>query len=372
MRKICLAVLLLPALAWAQPKTADDWYKEGANQYNLGNFDKAVEAFKQGFALEPDDSKKPIYLYNVAQSYRLANDCKNALFFYRRFLALKANDPSKPIPAKTRKEIEDRIPELESCVQQQSSISKKPPNNSLPPNGNGNADGDGDKPPPPDGGDHKDTHKDPHKTVAKGNGNGNGDGDGDEDDGGSVTKPARFAGPHVISARLTGGGTKVNAGDVIPVPVQATFALIAGYPIAINKQLTIDAGAAFTFTPVPYTTGPATMARSATAQLIGFMADAGVTYEVIPKLGLRGDVGVGALFFAGVGESPFTGGAPTSGALTMFHFRGAVSADYAVTPNIVITATPLAFSYSPPKAGLDMSITAITSIDFMVGIGFRM
>jgi len=364
MRKICLAVLLMPALAWAEPKTADDWYKEGANQYNLGNFDKAVEAFKQGFALEPDDSKKPIYLYNVAQSYRLANDCKNALFFYRRFLSLKANDPSKPIPPKTRKEIEDRIPELEACVQQQSSISKKPPNNNLPPNGNGSGDGEGDKT-PPDGGDHKETHKDPHKTVAKGGG----DGDGDEDDGGGVTKPARFVAPHVISARFTGGGTKVNTGSMIPVPVQATFALVGGYPIAVSNKLTIDAGAAFTFTPVPYTT---LAMASDTAQLWGVMADAGATFEVIPKLGLRADVGVGALFFAGVNQSPFTDNAPTSGALTMFHFRGAVSADYAVTPNIAITATPFAFSYSPPKAGLDTSITSITSIDFMVGIGFRM
>ena len=46
MRKICLAVLLVPALAWAQPKpppkTAGDWYKEGENQYILGNFDKAI------------------------------------------------------------------------------------------------------------------------------------------------------------------------------------------------------------------------------------------------------------------------------------------------------------------------------------------
>jgi len=369
MRKICLAVLLMPALAWAEPKTADEWYKEGSNQYNLGNFDKAVEAFKQGFALEPDDSKKPTYLYNVAQSYRLANDCKNALFFYKRYLSLKATDPSKPVPPKIRKEIEDRIPELEACVQQQNSISKKPPNNNLPPNGSGNpGDGDGDKTPPDGGGDHKDPHKSPNKTVGKGN---HGDGE-EDDDSGSVTKPGRFAAPHVISARLTGGGTKVNAGSLIPVPVQATFALVAGYPIAVSNKLTIDAGAAFTFTPVPYTIGPASMARSDTAQLIGLMANAGVAYEVIPKLGLRGDVGVGALFFANVGESPFTGGAPTSGALTMFHFRGAVSADYAVTPNVVITATPFAFSFSPPKAGLDMSISAITSIDFMVGIGFRM
>src|ERR1041384_4695393 len=36
MRKICLAILLLPALVWADPKTPEDWYKEGENQYNLG------------------------------------------------------------------------------------------------------------------------------------------------------------------------------------------------------------------------------------------------------------------------------------------------------------------------------------------------
>ena len=43
--------VLLPMLAMAQPKTADDWYKEGETQYNLGNFDKAADAFKQGYAL---------------------------------------------------------------------------------------------------------------------------------------------------------------------------------------------------------------------------------------------------------------------------------------------------------------------------------
>jgi len=52
--------------------------------------------------------------------------------------------------------------------------------------------------------------------------------------------------------------------------------------------------------------------------------------------------------------------------------RTALSADYAITPNIVVTATPIAFSYSPPKDGLNKDITAITSIDFMVGIGYRM
>jgi len=49
---VLCAAMLLPAIAMAEPKTADDWYSEGETQYNLGNFDKAADAFKQGYALE--------------------------------------------------------------------------------------------------------------------------------------------------------------------------------------------------------------------------------------------------------------------------------------------------------------------------------
>lgn len=364
MRKICAAFLLMPALAWGQPRTAEAWYKEGENQYNLGNFEKAVEAFKQGFALEGNPSKKAVYLFNVAQSYRQANDCKNAYFFYKRFLSLKENDTAKPLDDATRKQVEDRINELEACAQQAASISKKPPNNNMPPDGS-----DGDKAGKPPAIDAKaasttDTHKEPPKEVASSSSP-----SGDEDDTTSVTVPATTA-PHVISARLLGGGTKVSAGDSA-VPVQATFALIAGYPIPVAPKLTIEAGVAFTFTPVPYEPSHATTGTQ-TGQLWGLLANGAVTYEAIPKLGLRADVGLGALFFANIDESPFTGGAMTSGALSMFHIRGAVSAEYAFTPNLVGTLTPVAFTYSPPKAGLAPDIKSITSIDFaMVGIGYR-
>ncbi len=349
MRKICIAVaLLVPALAWGEPRSADDWYKEGETQFNLGNFDKAIDAFKQGFSLETNDSKKAAYLYNVAQSYRQANDCKNALFFYKRFLALKSNDAVKPIAPKMRKDVEDRITELEACVQQAASISKKPPNNNIPPGGEGETRPPVDethKPPPTD---VATTHKEPP----------------DDSDGGSITRPMTGGAPHVISLRATGGGTKVSTGK-IEVPVQATFALTAGYPIAINDKLTVEAGAGFTFTPVPFGMG-------SSAQLYSVLGNGAVTYEVIPKLGIRGDVGLGALFFAGVSGSPFTKGAEASGALTMFHLRAALSVDYAFTRNVIGTVMPIAFTYSPPKEGLDPDITSITSIDFMLGIGYRM
>src|SRR5690606_4649880 len=126
-KSVVFAALLVPALALAQPKTADDWYKEGEKLYNLGNFDGAAEAFKEGFAAETDESKKSAYLYNVAQAYRQGNKCKDAAFFYKRYLALKDRDTVKPLKPEKRAEIEKRIAELEECASTQEQIAAKPP-----------------------------------------------------------------------------------------------------------------------------------------------------------------------------------------------------------------------------------------------------
>jgi tetratricopeptide (TPR) repeat protein len=360
-RMICLAyaLLLVPALASAQPKTPDEWYKEGETHYNLGNFQEAITAFKQAFALETVDSKKSAYLYNIAQSYRFAKDCSNAQFFYKRFLALRDTDKSKPLAADKRAEIEARIKELEECARQQEAIKNKPPDNLKPDEQDGksgNGTGTGTKTDPKNGKGPDVAAKDPDETI---------EGDGEDKPGISKTVEGP---PKLISMRLVGGGAKLTMG-ALDVPIQATGALIAGYPISIDK-LVVELGAGFTFTPVPFENMATN--ESKTAQLIGLVANVGATYAVIPKLGLRADLGVGALFFGGVSESPFTAGAPTSGALSMLHLRVGVSADYAITPNFIATLTPIAFSYSPAKEGLQEDITAIKALDFMVGLGYRM
>lgn len=355
MRKISFAVLwlLIPALAWAAPKTAEDWYKEGETQYSLQNFDKAVEAFKKGFELETSDSKKTAYLYNIAQAYRQANDCKNAYFYYKRFLALVA-DTGKSLSPTTRKQVEDRIKELEECAQQAAQISKRPPDSNLSPDGDGS-----DKGHPPG---ETSRQEPPGKQVATGRKPPEPDSDQDDT---SVTQPATGGQPRMISARLIGGISKVSAGS-ISVPVQATGGFVGGYPIPINPRLTVEAGAAFTFTPTPYQSG----SMNKTGSLVGLMANGAATYEVMPRLGIRGDLGLGALVFGGIDQSPFTNGAPTTGALAMFHVRAAVSADYAVTPNVVLTAMPGAFTYSPAAQGL-VGGGAVWSYDLMVGVGYR-
>ncbi|MDB4964222.1 MAG: Tetratricopeptide 2 repeat protein [Myxococcales bacterium] len=335
------AALLAPALAFAQPKTADEYYKEGETQYNLGNFPQAVEAFKKGFEVEPNESKKAAYLYNVAQAYRQNKDCSNAQFFYKRYLALKEDDTKKPLKPEKKLEIEERLKELDECARQQEAIRNKPP---------------GDL---PDGEEKPETPAEPTQVAVVP--------DDDPEDG--ITKTAPGGAPRVISARLVGGGAKVSAGD-LPIPTLATAALLAGYPIAVGDKLIIEVGAGFTYTRVPYEQSSTMEQR--TANLIGLVANVGASYEVIPKLSLRGDLGAGGLFFTGASESPFTQDQPTSGTLTMPHVRVGLSADYAITPNVLATVTPIAFSYSPPKEGLRDDIKSITAIDFMVGVGYRM
>jgi hypothetical protein len=365
MRTLVLGSLLVPMLALAQPKSADDWYKEGETQYNLGEFDKAADAFKQGYALETVESKKAAYLYNVAQAYRQGGKCKDSAFFYKRYLSLKDQDTAKPLSAQKRTEVEHFISDMEACAKSLEANAKKTPDSTIPPGGSGDTGGSA-------------TPTRPDTTAGAGSGSGktvadnSDDGsDSDDSDDNSVSA-AVFPPPKVLSARFEGGAAKISAGD-LDVPIQASFGLIGGYPVFVQDKLEIDAGAAITFTPVPFQ-NTMTMAKK-NASMTTVLADAGATYLVAPRIGLRADVGVGALIFGGISDAgnPFTDmGAPTSGALTMLAVRAGVSADYAITPNIYATVAPFAFTYSPAKSGLRSDIKSLTRMDFMVGVGYRM
>lgn len=357
------ALVLAPSLALAQPAgapapapapsaggeptTAAGWYQAGSDHYNLGEFDAAIESFKKGFSLETVQSKKAAYLYNIAQSYRVKKDCANGVFFYKRFLEFKDQDTAKPLAADQRAKVNAWIAELEACAATQTAVATTLPT-TIAPNPN--------DPAPP-------ATTAPPTTVAETQEPGEGP---DVYDGGLATSST--AGPTVVSLRLVGGATVVSAGD-LDVPVRATGALIGGYPFAVGPQLTLEAGAAFTFAAVP--AGNMETGTSSTASFYGLMANAGLTYQMSAKLGLRLDVGVGALLLAGAARSDFTGGADTTGALAMPHVRAGLSADFAFTKHVIGTLAPFAFSYSPAKAGLRDDIKSITAIDVMVGVGYR-
>jgi hypothetical protein len=177
--------------------------------------------------------------------------------------------------------------------------------------------------------------------------------------------------PRTINARVVGGAGKVAMGDV-PTGIKPSIQITGGYPVVTQGALSVDVGASLNFTPMPYTNGMTGVKETAT--LTTALANAAATYTVAPKIALRGDLGLGALLFGGLKMgNPFTqDGGGTSGALGMFALRIAASADYALTPNVVATVTPISFAFSPAKSGLRDDVSSIMQIDFMVGIGYRM
>jgi hypothetical protein len=329
-------VCLLSVATWADDKTAAEWFAEGEDAYNLGNFDAAVEAFKAGFSVETVAAKKPAYIYNIAQAYRGAGKCKDAAFFYRRFLSLKANDTAKPLSDETRAEIEQRIAEQDQCAKQIDALRAKPPTNVLPADTSSPA---------------------PTKQVATPS--------EDSDETEEEAEPAHHRAAWV-SARLLGGVSKLYVPGV-DVPLRATGTLIAGYPIPIADELRVEAGAAVAFTSVAYDDG------THSASLTTLLANATLAYTVRPALEVRGDLGAGVLLFGGLERmgNPFAiGGAPASGTLVMPVVRVGASVAYTVTANLDIVVAPIAFSYSPAKDGL--AFTALSRLDILAGVGGRM
>ena len=70
---LVVAALVAFAAAPAQAQDAEkarQLFQQGSKYYDLGQFDKAIEAWQQGYDQKPD----PGFLYNIAQAYRRKQD----------------------------------------------------------------------------------------------------------------------------------------------------------------------------------------------------------------------------------------------------------------------------------------------------------
>ncbi len=91
----------------AQAK-ADVFFQKGQQDYQQNKFQAAIELFKDAYELVHD----PVYLFNIAQSYRKAADCINATDYYNQYLA------ASPGAANTDT-VKQWLRELAPCVEQQ-------------------------------------------------------------------------------------------------------------------------------------------------------------------------------------------------------------------------------------------------------------
>src|SRR5262249_14457042 len=97
-------------------------FEEGSAAFSLGEFTRAIDEYRAAYKLKRD----PVFLYNIAQAYRLAGDLSQALFFYKSYLSNLSRAPN-------RDEVEDRIRTLDAQLKAQTKIQTTPPNGTVPP-----------------------------------------------------------------------------------------------------------------------------------------------------------------------------------------------------------------------------------------------
>jgi tetratricopeptide (TPR) repeat protein len=96
-RLLAVAVVLLvassaPARAESHAqREARDHYYRGMTHYDLAEYDRAIDEFKQAYEL----SHEPALLFNLAQASRLKKDYEAALHFYETYLMLVPKAPNR-------------------------------------------------------------------------------------------------------------------------------------------------------------------------------------------------------------------------------------------------------------------------------------
>jgi tetratricopeptide (TPR) repeat protein len=88
----------------AARRDAGDHARRGVALYKLGRFLEAIDEFEQAYVLFPSDA----LLYNLGQSHRQLDHCKEALEYYRKFLD---GSPESSLAPKVRA----LVPELEKA-----------------------------------------------------------------------------------------------------------------------------------------------------------------------------------------------------------------------------------------------------------------
>jgi hypothetical protein len=350
---IAAALLLCPGATHAQPASSDQSdlrivMRKGKTAYDLGNFEEAIKYFKQAYAMQPHEA----HLYNIAQAYRQAGDCRNALFFYKRYIAVGGEK------ARHHEVVQRRIKELTASCQVIDEMKNKPPLDSLEPGREENP-----------GGEQAGTGSGTGTSASGATG-----ATGTGGTGGTVTGSAGVeTGPSapVLAASLELGGAVLSMGELEISGAHFSLGVGAGYPLSFGK-LGITLGGLFTYIPVPWTNE--VMGVSGTSALIGVLGNVGARYAVTDRISVRAELGAGALILTGLSQGSvfLPDDTMATGALGMFNLRAGIGAEYLLTENLVLSISPFVYSYSPAKEGLRAEVDKFVRIDFIAGLGYRL
>lgn len=345
-----IAVLVCPRPAQAQPAPDDQSelgviYRKGKTAYDLGNFEEAIKYFKQAYALQPHEA----HLYNIAQAYRQAGDCRNALFFYKRYVSVGGEK------ARHYEVVQRRIKELTSSCKVIDDMKNQPPLDSMEPGRGENARDDG--------------------TGAGTNADSRGAGTTADGQNGGVSGSVLDARGEssVLAASLELGPAILDLGELDISGAQLSGSAGVGYPLRFGK-VGFTLGGLVTYTRVPWVNERPAIDVEGVSHFIGLLANVGTRYWALDKLAVRLDLGAGLLLLGGLARDNvfIPEGTMATSALGMFQARAGVGAEYSLTDSLVLTVSPFIVSYSPPDDGLRAEIDKLVRFDFTIGFGYNL
>lgn len=335
-----IALGVVSVVLWSAPQAgaqptgnkaqAKALYDKGNVQYNLGRWKEAIDLFTQAYEAYDD----PLILFNIGQAYRQDGNCSRAIFFYKRYLALKPNATNRP-------EVEKFIEKLQpGCVAEPEPKEqpKEQPKEIEQPKVETPPTIENPEPVPPE-----EEEEEVEETTEH---------------------------PRIVSLRAAVGGSYLSAGGDLDKLLLGISAGVA-YPLHVDR-VGIEPGVLVSYSPVPWDNE--TLDASGTVGLVGLLGNAGITYPLGSGFGLRGDVGAGVLVLSGVSKAgnPFLEmGDTADGALSRFHLRVAAGVEFMVASGFILSAQPV-ISYSPKGSDLSSEISSITRFEALFGAGYRM
>jgi Tetratricopeptide repeat len=317
-------------------KQAREAFAEGTSFFNLGQWDQAIAAWQKGYQFKPD----PIFLYNIAQAYRLAENHEKAVFFYKSYVR---NAPK----AANRTEVEGRIEQLEKLIQQKHDARSSPPDAALPavtpattPSSEPAAQPPPQQPPPA---------ATPATTPAAAE---------------VVAAPPKRT-DRRIDLGVAGGVNLWAVGIPGGAQPSTNITITAGYTLLFTQRIDLRLGVKLGYTYLADITS--------TDQFISVLIE--------PKLRIRLwqeklfafiDVGVGALIVSGVksGSDLLTAGAASPGTVAAFELRPGVGIEYRVVPRFGIYLSP-AMIYSP-ITNKKFTDSSMVRVDVSLGATLRL
>jgi tetratricopeptide (TPR) repeat protein len=331
---------------------ARELFSQGNTFFDLGQFDKAIDAWQKGYQLHND----PGFLYNIAQAYRTEGDAQKAVFFYKRYLS---NAPK----AHNRAEVEQKIEALQKQLSMQEQVKDLPPPG---PFGPGNPGGTGSTTPPPS--DATGTQPPPAST------------------GPSVAVTGGTTPPPVDGSTGTPVVTTTEVPQSTPPPHRIDLRAALGFD-AWSSGLQENAAPSFAFTLAGgYTFGnPASQVRFRLGALFGytflkeaaskdtfisFLVDPTIVIRLAPKLALMGDFGIGVMSISGLKptsallESSMVN---VNGSQALTVIRIGVAGEYDLTQNLSIFLWP-AYANSPKKQYFYQDIARF---EILAGVAYR-